>query len=94
MMTHNPTQLHRTRVGPGRVLIWSPFDRPVNTQNGFFRVIKGSQNMSFAEVNAASTVEISLNPGQAIIIDGELCIQWPQVGSGLAQFKALKKQRD
>ncbi|KAI9759363.1 MAG: hypothetical protein M1840_003367 [Geoglossum simile] len=89
---YNPEPLSRVRAGENNVLIWRPFHKALDAQNGLFRIVKRSQGMERAQVDKAGVVEIKLEPGQALILTGELWIEWPQNGGdGIGQYMLIRK---
>ncbi|KAI9765046.1 MAG: hypothetical protein M1840_007871 [Geoglossum simile] len=81
---YNPKPLPPVRAGDDNVLIWRTFDKPLNATNGFFRVVVGSSGMGEADY-------IEIQDNQALILDGERIIQYSQGGSGLGQYKLVRK---
>ncbi|KAH0555727.1 hypothetical protein GP486_006327 [Trichoglossum hirsutum] len=91
-MAQDTGRAPRARIGPGRVMIWSAMDKTLNADNGFFSVIKASHKMTCRELTAATgLVQITLAPGQAVIMDGNMGVEWAPPGGGLAMFKSIGK---
>jgi hypothetical protein len=87
----NYKQLQRVRAGRGRVFIYKAVEGTLSPENGFFRVVEGSHLMGPEQVMNAKAKDIYLEPGQAIIVDGELIIEYPQTGGGIGLLKCISK---
>ncbi|KAI9763222.1 MAG: hypothetical protein M1840_000840 [Geoglossum simile] len=81
---YNPRPLPPVQAGGDNVLIWRTFEKPLNATNGFFRVVAGSSSMGEADY-------IEIQDNQVLILDGERIIQYSQGGSGLGQYKLVRK---
>ena len=89
--TKNPKQLQRFRAGRDRVFIYRPLEEALGPENGFFRIVEGSHRMGKDGVTNANAKDIRLEPGQAIILDGDLQIEYPQAGGGVGLAKCIGK---
>jgi hypothetical protein len=87
----NPTQLKRLRAGRGRVFIYRAIEDELGPQNGFFRIVKGSHRMNVEEILNTKAEDIHLKPGQAMIVDGDLVIEYPSEGGGSGLLIAIHK---
>ena len=87
----NPKQLPFVWAGRGRIYIYKAIDTPLNVENGFFRIIEGSPLMTLDEVKKIPPTNITLLPGQIIIMDGDLVIQYSKTGGGLGLLKCISK---
>lgn len=88
----NPTQLQRLRAGRNCVFIYRTVEEELGPENGLFRIVEGSHRMSAEQVLKEKAKDISLLPGQAIIMDGELVIEYPKEGGRrLGLLKSMYK---
>ena len=87
----NVKQLQRLKAGRGRVFIYRAFKDPLGPENGFIRIVEGSHLVGPEHLINASATEIRLKPGQAIIMDGELVIEYPQSGGGVGLLQSISK---
>jgi hypothetical protein len=87
----NVKQLQRLKAGRGRVFIYRAVGDTLGPDNGFLRIVEGSHRMSPDQFIDATAREIRLEPGQAIIMDGDLVIEYPQAGGGVGLLKCISK---
>lgn len=87
----NLNQLPRLKAGRGRVFIYRAVEEALGPENGFFRIVEGSHRMRFEEAIIAQAKDIHLEPGDIIIVDGELVIEYPQTGGGVGLLKCVAK---
>lgn len=87
----NPSQLQRLKAGRGLVFIYKAVEETLGPENGFFRIVEGSQRMSPEQIVNANARDIYLQPGEAIILDGDLAIEYPQAGGGVGLVKCISK---
>lgn len=87
----NPNQLQRFKAGRGRVFVYKAIEGVLGPQNGFFRIVEGSHLMNPDQIIKTNAKDVHLQPGQAIILDGDLVIEYPQAGGGVALLKCFSK---
>ena len=87
----NIRQLQRLKAGRNRVFIYRAFKEALGPHNGFFRIVEGSHRASPEHLINASATEIHLEPGEVIIMDGELVIEYPQRGGGVGLLQVISK---
>ncbi|EDO00503.1 predicted protein [Sclerotinia sclerotiorum 1980 UF-70] len=87
----NPNQLQRFKAGRGRVFVYKAIEGVLGPQNGFFRIVEGSHLMNPNQIIKTNAKDVHLQPGQAIILDGDLVIEYPQAGGGVALLKCFSK---
>ena len=64
----------------------------LNTNNGLFKIIPGSHNMSDDQLTRARRKDIAVKPNEVLITDGMLIIDWPTAGGGFALLKMIEVQ--
>ena len=88
---HNPKQLKRLKAGRGRVFIYRAVEEALGPENGFFKIVEGSHRMKPEEIINTQAKDIRLDPGDIIIVDGNLVIEYPQSGGGVGLLKCVSK---
>ena len=88
----NNTQLGRFHAGKDHVFIYRPLEEALGPHNGFFKVVAGSHNMRPEQIAEAEAEEIQLQFGQALILDGDVVIEYPMAGGGIGLVKCLSKK--
>jgi hypothetical protein len=86
------------RAGPQYIFIFRGLGT-LNSSNGFPKIFEGSHKMSNAKVvelmasGQLTATDITLQPDQAIIMDGNLVIEYPMAGDGIAFLESIYKPR-
>ncbi|QSS58218.1 hypothetical protein I7I51_07641 [Histoplasma capsulatum] len=85
LMSKNHRPLLNVSVGPNYILIFRPFKDILDSNNGFFKMRNGrciSSSQSFD----------CLQLDQALILDGNVRIDYPLTGGGLCMLLVMKKK--
>jgi hypothetical protein len=88
----NDEHLKRWTAGRDRIFIYRPFEKEIGPEGGFFKIVKGSHQMSEDEIKKTAATSIRLKLGQAMIMDGGCAIEYPREGGGLGMFKSIYKR--
>jgi hypothetical protein len=89
----NRTQLPKLRAGFDRIFIYLALADEIGPENGLLRLVPGSHELKGDVVGMQSEIDIRLSPGQALIIDGNLVIRYPQNGGGICIMAVYWKTR-
>ena len=81
----------RVRAGRGRVFIYKAVQVPLGPESGFFRIVLGPHVLSPDQIINAKAEDNRLQPGQVIILDGDVVTEYPQAGGRISLCKPVSK---
>lgn len=92
ILMRNPEQLKRWRARPGGVIIYRSLEEELGPEHGFIKIVEGSHRMPPSQVTQAEAKPIRLRRDQAILVDGDVVIEYPPSGGGLGMLSSLDKK--
>lgn len=92
IMVENDEPLKHCRFWPNKVLVFRLIKDDLSPEVGFFRAKPGShRTLSHRKIHDIPDENIYLKANEALVLDGDMVIKWPESGGGLCMMKVITK---
>lgn len=90
----NRKPLPKLRAGFDRIFLYIALADEIGPEDGLLKLVPGSHKQKSGVVEMQPEIDIRLSPGQALIMDGNMVIRYPQNGGGICIMAVYWKRKD